>query len=222
MNKKIFIICGCVVTLAATIGLYYPLFAVHSNPSEQLKHGFYMAEQAKPIDGFELIESPNKPFITDQFSDQWSLVFFGFTHCPDVCPTELLFLKQVYESLDSDLKPQVYLIALDPIRDTPEAVANYVTFFHPSFKGLTGSQQTINQLIKPFGAYYEFVEQALTTEPVLLPNTTPPEQLSDSFTINHTAWIYLINPDGNIHAGFSSPVKLADMVSDISYLIESY
>ena len=96
----------------------------------------------RPLPEFELIDQDGSPFTQAQLRGHWSVLFFGFTHCPDVCPTTLGVLakaRQELSDLPDELQPHVVLVSVDPKRDTPQQLASYVKFFDSSFTGVTGT-----------------------------------------------------------------------------------
>ena len=109
----------------------------------------------KPVD-FHLTDPNGKMRRLSDFKDKVVVLFFGYTHCPEICPTTLADLAQVMRLLDKDAeKVQVLFVTLDPERDTPKLLAEYVPSFHPSFLGLYGDAKTTAQVAKTFGVNYE-------------------------------------------------------------------
>ncbi len=146
---------------------------------------------------------------TFRLSDQKGkivLLFFGYTSCPDVCPTTLAELNQVMEKLgDKRRQVQVVFVSVDPERDTPEKIQEYVVHFNEEFLGLTGSSKDLQIIWDNYGVFRDRVE----SESAL------------GYIINHTARTYLIDMDGNLRLsyGFQTPVE--DMVNDIEILLNS-
>lgn len=128
---------------------------------------------------FRLTDSNGKIRRLSDYKGKVVVVFFGYTHCPEICPTTLADLAQVMRLLDKDAaKVQVLFVTLDPERDTPKLLAEYVPFFHPSFLGLYGDIQTTAQVAKTFGVNYEKrVEKG-------------------SYTLDHSDGTYLIGTNG--------------------------
>ena len=134
----------------------------------------------RPLPEFALIDHTGAPFDVKRFEGRWTLVFFGFTHCPDVCPTTLAMLAQVEKMVataPAAVSPQVVLVSVDPERDTPEALAKYVQFFSPTFTGVTGSVTAIDAFTRALG-----IPVARTS----LPN--------GDYTVDHSAAILLFDP----------------------------
>ena len=120
-------------------------------------HTFYGTRllNPKPVD-FAL-EGPQGPVRLSQFQDKVVLLFFGFTRCPDVCPTTLLALKRAYEKLPpkAQERVQVIFVSVDPERDPPEVADRYAKAFHPSFLGLSGSPEAVREAAQTFGVFYQ-------------------------------------------------------------------
>lgn len=120
-------------------------------------HTFYGTRllNPKPVD-FAL-EGPEGPVRLSQFQEEVVLLFFGYVHCPDVCPTTLLALKRAYEKLSpkDQERVRVVFVSVDPERDTPEVADRYAKAFHPSFLGLSGSPEAVREAAQTFGVYYQ-------------------------------------------------------------------
>ena len=100
---------------------------------------------------FTFTDHTGADFVPARLQNHWSLLFFGFTHCPDVCPTTLGMLAQTEKTLadlPAEQRPQIVLVSVDPQRDSPEQLASYVRFFSPSFTGVTGSQEAIDKFTR--------------------------------------------------------------------------
>lgn len=129
---------------------------------------------------FQLVDQDGKAVTEKDYAGAPFLVFFGFTHCPDVCPTTLFDMSQAFEALGPDARRIAGLfITVDPERDTPEVMKSYLGSFHPSIRGLTGSPDQVAAAIKAYRAYAKKV----------------PTQGGD-YTMDHTAVVYLMGKDG--------------------------
>jgi cytochrome oxidase Cu insertion factor (SCO1/SenC/PrrC family) len=150
---------------------------------------------------FSLVDHTGKPVTDEDFEGKWQLVFFGFTSCPDVCPTTLIEVSAVLEELGDDAEQIAPLfISVDPKRDTPEVMAEYVANFDPRIVGLTGSPEQIKQAAQAFRAYYAKVEQ---------------KDQPDRYTMDHSAFLYLMGPEGEYATHFSigdEPAAIADEI----------
>ncbi len=145
----------------------------------------------KTIQTFKLIDQHNDLFNETRLKDKWSFVFFGYTSCPDVCPTTLTVLNSVNTLLEQEgiTNMQAVFISVDPKRDTTELLSSYVAFFNKDFIGTTGSKIEIDAVNKFFGADYEY----------------EPETDSGQYLVSHTSAIFLVDTQGRLVATFSQP-----------------
>jgi len=144
---------------------------------------------------FELVGKDGKTVTDKDFRGRYMLVFFGFTHCPDICPAELQVMSTALEDLGSDAEKVVPIfITLDPERDTPEAVTAYVQNFGTNFVGLTGSPEAIAKAAKAYRVTYQKFQD---------------ESMGDNYSIDHSALVYLMSPDGEFvtHIPYGTPPK---------------
>ena len=158
---------------------------------EQLRvNGAIVLDRPRIFSDFELIDHRGEVFKIARFQDTWTMVFFGFTHCPDICPTTLAFLNETYSKLKESEKEklQVVMISLDPERDTVEKLAEYVPYFNDHFIGVTGNKHLIRRLTAEINIAY---------------NKVPLE--ADDYTIDHSTQLVLINPKGHYHGFFKAP-----------------
>lgn len=161
-------------------------------------------------------------FSAGGLKGRWSLFFFGYTHCPDVCPTELYTLSGMMRKIEksgdgsSVTAPQVVFVSVDPQRDTPESLQQYAGYYHPLFVGATGEQVEVDRLSRAMGAMYERVYYMDGRQLMIDEEEGVPEGLENSYLINHTASIFLINPKGELHAILSTPHQPDVMVRDLA------
>ncbi|GEM85202.1 SCO family protein [Meiothermus hypogaeus] len=144
--------------------------------------------------------------LTD-FQGKVVLIFFGFVNCPDVCPTTLLELSKVYKALTpaEQAQVQVLLISVDPERDTLEKLRDYVTFFSPSFLGLTGSPEQIAEVAKKYGVFYQKSAIKSPTE----------------YNVDHTATVFALDPKGQLRLvyGNGKAAETERVVRDVRWLL---
>jgi len=156
--------------------------------------------EPKPLQAFSLIDQYQQPFNRQRLQGKWSFVFFGYTYCPDICPTTLSTLTGVVRQLQGDPQDladvQVIFVSVDPQRDTPEVIEGYLKYFNEAFVGVTGEQHDIDSLTLQFGAGY-----------MKEPDTTPGQYL-----VSHTSSIFLVDPGGRLLAAFSPPHNPATIV----------
>ena len=164
------------------------------------------------IPAFALRTAQGAAFEQSALKGRWTLMFFGFTHCPDVCPTTLATLKRVTEQLRAVPAfaghGQVLFVSLDPERDTPEKLAAYVSYFDPGFLAATGDEAALDALTRPLGVIRAKV-----------PGT------NDEYTLDHTASIFLVDPDLRVLGLFGLPhdaKKIASAVKDITQFANTH
>ncbi|OAF05049.1 electron transporter SenC [Bradyrhizobium centrolobii] len=155
----------------------------------------------EPVGGpFELIDHTGKPRSDRDFRGQLMLVYFGFTYCPDVCPTDLMAIGQALEQIGPDADAvQPIFITVDPERDTAQHLAEYVPLFHPRLIGLTGDPDAIRKAADAYKVY--FAKVAIGKE-------------AGDYTVDHTSFIYLMDRDGK-YLGFFPPGTSAERMVEI-------
>lgn len=159
-------------------------------------NGAFLLQTPRDMDEFALVDHRGQPFVPASLEGQWSLLFFGFTYCPDICPTTMAFLNQFVTALEGTEADdtQVVMVSVDPARDSVEQLASYVPFFNPEFIGVTGEFLDIHRFAT-----------ALNT-----PFRKVPGQ-NENYLVDHSANVVLINPRGDYHAFFKAPLDLAKM-----------
>jgi len=163
----------------------------------QLASGTWLP-QSKAVIDFQLTDTSGRAFTRGDLTGAPTLVFFGFTHCPDVCPTTLLKLAQV-RSRAAVRGLRVLLVSVDPQRDTPSVLGPYVHAFDPKFQGLTGDPQTIARLAANFGVAVNRVE---------LPG--------GDYTMDHSAVVFVLDDAAHIVAIFTPPFDVAALSADLA------
>lgn len=164
----------------------------------------YPAPRALPE--FQLVRSNSKPLTRADWYGRWNIVFFGYTHCPDVCPTTLATFKQVWKLLDANVREHVRFdfISVDPERDTPELLARYVEFFNPEFIAATGGDAELTRLTRALGLVY-----------------ARGEPKDGTYEVDHSASAVLIDPHGNQVGVLRPPFDAAKIASDLTALARS-
>jgi len=167
------------------------------------EQGTLVFEQPRRVSAFELEDHRGKPFTAAPLQDRWTLAFFGFTECPDICPMAMAELARTMEELPPELaeRTQVLLVTLYPARDTPEVLAEYVPYFHEDFVGVTGEFLTLKRLANEVNVAFAKVTQS-----------------DDDYTVDHSGNIVLFNPKGDYHGFFKppfDPTKLAEHYTSI-------
>lgn len=158
-----------------------------------------------PIGGaFTLVDHRGDTVTEDVLAGRHSLIYFGFTHCPDVCPTELSRMTQALDLIEdgrdgglTGLKP--VFVTVDPARDTVDVMANYISLFHPAFVGLTGTEDQIAKAADTFNIYYSI----------------PDDRAGGDYNVDHASMIYFLGPEGHYITHFTrddSPEAIAERV----------
>ena len=157
---------------------------------------------------FELVSHRGEVTTDADFRGRHLLVFFGYTYCPDICPTTLQQLSLALEELGPLAREvQPLFISVDPQRDTPESLAAYVEAFHPGIVGLTGTPEQVAQVAKSYRAFYARVEDEGGDE--------------DSYLVDHSAYIYLMGPEGEYRSMFSHGTAPEDLAESIRTYLQA-
>ncbi|HYM26849.1 MAG TPA: SCO family protein [Steroidobacteraceae bacterium] len=162
----------------------------------QLASGTWLP-RPRAVQDFSLTDERGRAFTRADLAGTPTLVFFGFTHCPDVCPTTLVKLAQVKKSAPLAAL-HVLFVSVDPQRDTPPVLAQYVHAFDPSFRGLTGDPQALARLARDFGVAFSRVE---------LPG--------GDYTMDHSAVVFLLDSGAHLVAIFTPPFDSAALRADL-------
>ena len=202
------VLAGVIILVLATAAGIWAARAVlnHKAASDDLEATRFPV--AREIAPFELIDHNNAVFDNNALRQRWSFLFFGYTHCPDVCPTTLAVLNSVanrLQDLDQDIR--FIFVSIDPERDTPEKLAHYVSYFNGDFVGVTGTPEALEQLTKPLGIF----SSRVAAEPG-----------TDGYLVDHTASILLFDPDGRFHAVFSTPLSADRISGDFMKMLQDY
>jgi protein SCO1 len=167
-------------------------------------HGVFIQSPDQAAD-FTLMTSTGEPMSLSDFGDKEVMLYFGYTFCPDVCPTTLNDLAVMMEELGPKRaeKVQVIMVSVDPERDTVEQLATYMPYFHPSFLGMTGSLEDIQTIASQFGIFFERQEG----------------DTQAGYLVDHTAVVTLVDRDGHVRMVFPYGTTGEDMAADLSYLM---
>lgn len=165
---------------------------------------------AVEIPAFQLVDHNNQVFAAQQLQGRWNILFFGYTHCPDICPTALADLSRIYAQLQRLQQAddvQVVFVSVDPQRDTPETLKQYIEYFDEDFIAATGDKQQIDILAQRVGAIYDF-EDRISGDPIKY------DQLSahKDYLVNHYSSLIVINPDGELVAHIYPPHHMERVV----------
>lgn len=196
-----------VALLALAVGFVLSWF-VGSNKPVRLEAGTWFGEQARALPEFELLDHNRRPLNRDSFSGKWNLIFFGYTHCPDICPASLQTMREMIGAInDPDVADalQVYFVSVDPERDKPEILADYVTYFDPRFVGATAPLEKLTPLTRSLGIMHQ---------------TNKRSDDDKLYDVDHSAAIVLVNPQAEFAALFGAPHDPMAMARDMTLIVE--
>jgi len=147
---------------------------------------------------FELVDHTGAPFTLEDLRGRWSLLFFGYTYCPDICPVTLQSLVPVQAMLGEADATQIVFVSVDPARDDVARMAEYVAFFDPAYVGVTGGEDQIAVLTRAVGAY----NAARAAEPG-----------AEGYLVDHASSLFLVGPEAKLEAVLHEPEDAADFVA---------
>ncbi len=185
------------VAVVASIGLLFWLAGNRKDNADQ------------PVIGgaFELVDQNGKPFTEKDLKGKYSLIYFGYTFCPDVCPTELQTMTQALEMLGPLAKKiRPVMISVDPERDTPEVLKEYLTNFYPGFVGLTGTPEQVRRAGQAYRVFYRKTD----------------EKSASDYLMDHSSIVYLMDPEGRYLKHFAYGTTPEKMAEGIRKAIEKY
>lgn len=204
MKKNLPLILAIVGTL-----LLLPTFFIDSEPDilelpEELQ-GVFIDSPAVTLPSFSLTDHNEKPLTNDTLLGKWSLIFFGYTSCPDICPTTMGVLEKLNREPNFPKNTQTIFVSLDPKRDTAVVLKEYVGYFNDDFIGATGEKKELDKFQEPLGVIYGY----------------DGDTSSDDYIVNHFAAIHVIDPTGKQRAYILPPHSLTQ-VSDAYRLIYNH
>lgn len=167
--------------------------------------GIIALPKPRDIPTLSFDSSNNEPIVTTELKDKWYLVYFGYTYCPDICPTSLAEMRQIHRLLTPQAQQQVefIMVSVDPNRDTPQQLRAYLNFFHPDFKGFTGDMTDVQKFSNALGI------------PFIPGDTNQP-----GYTVDHSGNIAIISPAGQ-HFGFvQAPFKIEQVAQQFNRLVQ--
>ena len=148
------------------------------------------------------LESAEGELHVNQFKGQWLVLFFGYTHCPDVCPTALAALRETFELMPDTQHPEVLFVSVDPVRDTVEKLQQYVTFFHNDFHSATASEDILKELTRQYSSIFYLSEA----------------DENGLYNVDHTASMFVVSPHGQLYGLFSAPQDPKQLAADMTIL----
>ena len=197
MNRKLHIAIVALVVVVFAFGAWLNLR--HDDPPENAAVGGMVVNV--DIGGpFELTDHTGAQFTRDDLAGDYALIYFGYTFCPDVCPTELGLMAEAIDLLEGDgERVRPVMITIDPERDTPDVLSEYVPLFHERLVGLTGTEQEVRDVATKYRVFYRRFED---------PNYT-------YYLMDHTSFVYLLSPTGEIASMFRYQTPPEEMAATI-------
>ena len=185
------------VVLVAMLGVAWLAATYRENGSRAIllpDQVMTLLPEPKPLTAFAFTDHENRVLDLSRLKGKWSFLFFGYTHCPDVCPTTLATLARVHENMAKSKAGakdvQFVFISVDPNRDTASKLGQYVSYFDTTFLGVTGDNAQLGNLAGQLGAAYEV---AITPS-------------MENYPVYHTAAVFLVDPRARYHAVFAPPL----------------
>lgn len=174
------------------------------NPAQLLDAGIVLLPQGRPMPDVRLIDQNGAVQPVDQLQGAWTVLFFGYTFCPDICPTTLAELRQLKGMLPEGIRDnlRVVLVSVDPARDTPQQLKEYLGFFDAEFRGLTGELADIQKLSNSVGIPF-----------------IPGDESKPNYTVDHSGNLALIGPDGRQRGFIRGPLNNAKLAAQLPTLL---
>ncbi|MEE4890754.1 SCO family protein [Pseudomonas alliivorans] len=204
-QKTVFIL---VAIVALIMGLTINRVLSGKGPGDQtalIDAGVILLPQSRSLPSLSMSDQNGAPVAVDEFKGKWTLVFFGYTYCPDICPTTLAQLRDIRTKLPQEAvhNMRVVLVSVDPDRDTPQQLKQYLGYFDPRYIGLTAPVADIQKLASALSI------------PFIPADTSKP-----GYTVDHSGNLALIGPDGRQRGFIRSPLNAQKLVAQLPVLLE--
>jgi len=204
MNKLTISLMAFSAVIAMTAGLW---LGQSQNEAKLKPAGIQGAifPDEKRLNDFNLLDQNSRKTSKNDFLNHWSLIFVGYTHCPDVCPTTLNVLNQVDEFMEEQKiqPPKIVFLSIDPQRDTPDVLKPYVEYFNKNILALTGDPQEVKKLSEQLNAVYRKAKGASG------------DIEANDYLMDHSSALMLINPQGNLQSILTAPHTPANIIDSI-------
>jgi protein SCO1/2 len=171
--------------------------------------GGYLVSPPRALPAVELVDESDAPFRTADFAGHWSFLYFGYTYCPDVCPltlVELANLKRTLAAERIDARAEYYLVSVDPKRDTPARLREYVAYFDAELRALTGASSELAALAEATETLFD----------------VPEGDDGEHYLVSHSSNVVLLDPRGRVHAVFPPPQNAAALAADFTKVVARY
>lgn len=158
--------------------------------------GIFLFDNPRNLPDVELQAATGDTWANQDLAGQWDLLFFGYTFCPDICPTTMSDLRSVVESLPPGAREQlrVTMVSVDPERDTPQQLTEYLAYFKSGFKGVTGEPSELAKLAQALSVAY-----------------IPPDTSEENYLVDHSGQVVMVNPQGQYVGFIRPPFKIAEL-----------
>ncbi|WP_425316719.1 SCO family protein [Stutzerimonas chloritidismutans] len=175
------------------------------DPTQLLDAGIVVLPQSRTVPSLSLTDQDGEAVKLNELDGQWTLLFFGYTFCPDICPTTLAELRQLNGMLPDAVRDQlrIILVSVDPNRDTPEKLKEYLGYFNSGFQGLTGPLDDIQTLANGVGIPF-----------------IPGDTSKENYTVDHSGNLVLIGPDGRQQGFIRSPLRVQKLAEQLPELVK--
>jgi protein SCO1 len=199
-----FLLIALAGAVALAIGIGFGMSQRDSGAMQPLSlDGGTWLPEPRTLPEFELVAMDGEPFTKASLEGRWTFMFFGYTYCPDICPLTMALLGSAIEEIQRlDPKaadPDVVFVSVDPERDTPDALRQYVGYFNPEFIGVTAPMERLTPFTRSLGILHRKAEDPRDPE---------------NYLVDHSASILLINPRGQLQAVLSAPHQVETIASD--------
>lgn len=198
LGLAVLVLLGIVAAAAVSFGQRQP------DRDALLEAGIVLLPQPREIPKAAMVDLNGQPFDLAKPDPRWTLVFFGYTFCPDICPTTLAELKQIVGQLPAETARQlrVLMVTVDPARDSPARLQEYLAYFDPAFLGVTGEMSEIQSLSNALGIPF-----------------VPGDTRREHYTVDHSGNLAVVGPDGRLHGFVRAPLKVPALVEHLPTLV---
>ncbi|HEY3519037.1 MAG TPA: SCO family protein [Gammaproteobacteria bacterium] len=203
-----------VAAAAAAFALGLGAWLFLATPPAPPEIGGYVLATPRELPPVELVDEHGSPFRPQDFVGHWSFLYFGYTYCPDVCPLTLVELNKVKLELAADgfAEPSAYyFVSVDPKRDTPARLAEYVAYFDPELRGLTGPPAALEALAQAADTVFDISD-----------DSGGDDSEGDNYLVSHSSSVVLLDPNGRVHAVFAAPHDPPTLAEDFTQVVASY
>jgi protein SCO1/2 len=210
VTPRIAIAAAAAAALALGLGAWHLL----ARPPPPLEIGGYVLATPRDLPPVELVDEHGSPFRPEDFVGHWSFLYFGYTYCPDVCPLTLVELNKVKVDLAHSgfAEPSAYyLVSVDPKRDTPARLAEYVAYFDPELRGVTGPPAALAALAQAADTVFDISD-----------DSGGDDSGGNNYLVSHSSNVVLLDPNGRVHAVFAAPHDPSRMAGDFTKVVARY